>query len=387
MLILPGYFPPHIGGLETHVDEFAKYLSQDPAFEVSILAPNIPQVSSFEIRYGRVKVFRYPAFELIPNYPVPKLWSRDFWRFFSWAYRTDFDIIMTRTRFFASSLLGLILAKLRRKKRFLLHVEHGSSYVVLTSRIKSGLAHLYDKIFGKLLFRKADLVIAISEAVRTFVEEHFLPGPIPVIRRGIEIEAIASVPPAQWVIRHYEDRFRIGFVGRFFRWKGVANLIQAYFLLPEELRKQTVLFMVGYGEDEMRLKDLAGEALGEGIVFTGRVPFEEAIALTKTFDVYVHPSGPGGGLATSLLQAMACGCAIVASPHEGAEELIIDGETGLLLPDNRPESLAKGMEYFFRHPEARDEFGKAAHAFVKDNFSWERQIAKFKQLLREHFLR
>jgi len=42
LIIFPGYYVPHIGGLETHVDEFVKYLSVDENYDIYIFAPNIP---------------------------------------------------------------------------------------------------------------------------------------------------------------------------------------------------------------------------------------------------------------------------------------------------------------------------------------------------------
>lgn len=381
LLILPGYYLPHIGGVETHVDEFAKYLTRDPRFSVTILAPNIPKTQSYEIRHNRVEIYRYPAFEIIPNYPVPKLWSPSFWKILFKLKKSKFDFIMTRTRFFISSLIGLLIAKLPPKTLPLIHVEHGSSYVTLESKWKTKIAYYYDRILGKLILHKADLVIAISEAVQEFLKKEFSLNSVPIIRRGIEITQIDAIPPASLI--DYSNYFLIGYVGRLFKWKGVENLIKAFFLLPEKIRVQSKLIIVGYGEDENRLKKLTGKALGQEIIFTGKVSFEEAIALTKAFDLYVHPSGPGGGLATTLLQAMACGKAIVASPHEGAKEVIFDKETGVLLPDNASENIAKGIKFLFERPKLRAELGSSARKFVESNFSWEKQAEAFKKLLIE----
>ncbi|HIP84350.1 MAG TPA: glycosyltransferase family 1 protein, partial [Methanothermococcus okinawensis] len=108
LIIFPGYYIPHIGGLETHVDEFVKYLSKDEDFNIYIFAPNIPKYKEFEIRYNNVKVFRYPAFEVIPNYPLPNIFSIKFWRMFLGLYGINFHVVMTRTRFFSNTLLGLL---------------------------------------------------------------------------------------------------------------------------------------------------------------------------------------------------------------------------------------------------------------------------------------
>ena len=188
LIIFPGYYVPHIGGLETHVDEFVKYLSEDKEFNIYIFAPNMPEYKEFEVRYNNVRVYRYPAFEVIPNYPVPNILSIKFWRMFLSLYKINFHVVMTRTRFFSNTLLGFLFAKLRLSRVKLAHVEHGSAFVNVSSRLTNKIAYIYDKTLGKLMFRGADRVVAISKSVKDFILENFLDDPdIPVVYRGIEI--------------------------------------------------------------------------------------------------------------------------------------------------------------------------------------------------------
>ena len=66
------YYPPHIGGLENHADEFNKYLSQK-GMDITVFTPRLPKdASEFETRYQDVKIICFPAFEIISNYPLPK---------------------------------------------------------------------------------------------------------------------------------------------------------------------------------------------------------------------------------------------------------------------------------------------------------------------------
>ncbi|OAQ21124.1 glycosyltransferase family 4 protein [Thermosulfurimonas dismutans] len=380
LIIFPGYYVPHLGGLETHTDEFAKHLSADPRFEVTVFAPNIPLAPEFEVRHERVKVYRYPAFEIVSNYPFPKLWSLRFWRLWFSLYRMEFDMVMTRTRFFFNSFLGFLFAKLRLRRLPLIHVEHGSAFVELESRWKTLAARFYDLTIGKMIFRGADRVIAISQAVKRFVEENFLPGAsIPVIYRGLELEEIERIPPHLEVMEKFSQYIKVCFVGRFYKWKGIANLITAYKSLPLDLKEKTVLLLVGYGEDEPRLKALAEEDLDRSIYFLGKLPFEEAIGVIKASDIYVHPSSQGGGLSASLLQAMACGLSIVASPYEGAAEVIRDGVNGILLKDNSPEDIKKGLLALIKEPEKRSHLGKEARRLIYQKFRWENAIELYRR--------
>ena len=384
LIIFPGYYVPHVGGLETHVDEFVKYLSEYKEFNIYIFAPNIPKYKEFEVRHNNVKVYRYPAFEVIPNYPVPNILSIKFWKMFFSLYKINFHVVMTRTRFFSNTLLGFLFAKFRLSKIKLVHVEHGSAFVNVSNRFTNKIAYMYDKTIGKLIFRGSDCVIAISKSVKKFILENFLENlDIPVIYRGIEIDYIDSIPEDREIKDKFKDKIKLCFVGRLYRWKGVDNLIEGYKLLPKEIRDKTVLIIVGYGEDLEYLKELSGEYLNTGIYFTGKKDFEEAIGIIKSCDIYVHPSYRGGGLSTSLLQAMCCRKPVVGSPYEGGDEVIVNKKTGILLKDNSPEEICRGIMEFINDRELRVHCGREAKKFVEENFNWKVSVERYKKILRE----
>ncbi|AXI24949.1 glycosyltransferase [Methanofervidicoccus sp. A16] len=384
LIIFPGYYVPHVGGLETHVDEFVKYLSEDKEFNIYIFAPNIPKYEEFEVRYNNVKVYRYPAFEVISNYPVPNILSIKFWRMFFSLYKINFHVVMTRTRFFSNTLLGFLFAKLRLSRVKLVHVEHGSAFVNVSSRLTNKIAYIYDKTIGKLIFRESDCVIAISKSVKKFILENFLDDlDIPVIYRGIEIQEIENIPEDREIKERFKDKIKLCFVGRLYKWKGVDNLIESYKILPKEIRDRTVLIIVGYGEDLEYLKELSGEYLNKGIYFTGRKDFKKAIGIVKSCDIYIHPSYRGGGLSTSLLQAMCCGKPVVASPYEGGDEVVVDRKTGILLKDNSPEEICRGVMEFIESRELMVQCGRNARRFIEENFNWKVSVERYKEILRD----
>lgn len=391
LIIFPGYYVPHIGGLETHVDEFAKYLSSDKDYDIYIFAPNIPKYKDFEIRHNNVKIYRYPAFEIISNYPVPNIFNVKFWKMFFNLYKIDFDIVMTRTRFFSNTFLGFFFAKFRMNRRNkLIHVEHGSAFIKVENEFTNKLAYFYDKIIGKIIFKKSDCVIAISKAVKDFIVENFVKNKnkdkdkhIPIIYRGLEIKYIEGIKENNDIKERFKNKLRLCFVGRLYKWKGVENIIKAYKMLPKDIKEKTVLIIVGYGEDIERLKKLSGDYLDNGIYFTGKKDFKDAIGIVKACDIYIHSSYRGGGLSSSLLQAMCCGKAIVASPYEGGDEVIIDGNTGILLKDNSPEQIKKGIIKLIKNNDLIEIYGKNAKKFIKDNFDWRSSVEKYKKIFNE----
>ena len=119
--IYPGMYVPHIGGLETHVDELVKHLKDE--YEIVVIAPCIPKSAPLhEIRHEKIIIQRYPAFEIVQHFPIPNIFSKQFWKCIIKS-----DVYMTRTRFFPNSLLGFLVSKLYKKPN--IHVEHGSASV------------------------------------------------------------------------------------------------------------------------------------------------------------------------------------------------------------------------------------------------------------------
>lgn len=380
ILIFPGYFLPHIGGLETHVDEFVKYLSKDENIQITIFAPNLPKTFEDERIHTKVEVIRYPAFELVSNFPVPKFWSIKFWKLFFSLYSKDVDIVMTRTRFFTNSTLGLIFAKFRLKTRKLIHVEHGSEYVKLSSKFKSFCAYCYDRTFGWAMFNMADKTVAISKAVHTFVTKEFIQKEkVPVIYRGVDFSIYDSTKKELDLENKFKNKTKCLFLGRLYKWKGVDQSIQAFKQLPKKVRDKTVFLIVGDGEDRSRLEELAGSELNKTIFFLGSVSFSKAITILKSCNVYVHSAFPGGGLSNSLLQAMYCELAIVASPHEGANE-VINAQTGIVLKDNSVDELARGLIEILSSVKLQKKLGMNAKKLILTDFDWNNVVKKYKQI-------
>jgi len=116
IIIFCPYYSPHIGGLESYSDEFNKYLSQT-GIDITVFTPRLPKnAPENEIRYGNVKIMRFPAFEIISNYPLPKFWTKKYRDLKKEIKKEKYDIVISRTRFFNTSLLALIYSKTKKTK-------------------------------------------------------------------------------------------------------------------------------------------------------------------------------------------------------------------------------------------------------------------------------
>jgi len=376
LLVFSPYYPPHMGGLESHADEFNRHLSQR-GMDITVFTPRLPVSAPEKENWHRgVKILRFPAFEIIPNYPVPKFWSLRFWKLFRNLFEENFDIVISRTRFFSTSLLALAYAKI--KKIRWVHIEHGSDFVRLSSRLKTEVARLYDLSFGRIIFKSSDLNISISKAVREFVEK-FDKRKSPVIYRGIDIEEIEKVTSDEKFRDQYGNKTIIAWAGRLYKWKGVKNTIEAIKKLPEKIKKNVVFVVIGDGEDKEYLQKISDKS----VIFLGSIPREKVLGILKVSDIYIHSSDPGGRLSTSLLEAMCCRCGIIATKNEGADEVIDGNENGILLENNSPKIIAEKIIELAGSKERTNSHANKAHDNILEKFGWRKSIDNYLEIFQK----
>lgn len=378
LLVVSPYFPPHVGGLEGYASDLDEALLQTgEVATVTVFTPRLPpQAPAVEVRGEHHRVVRYPAVELIPTFPVPMFWRPEFWRALRSVHAEEHDVFVSHTRFFLTSALALLWARLTARP--LLHVEHGSDYVQLESRVARGAARAYDLSLGRALLRKADGVVAISRAAADFVRR--LAGrEVPVIYRGMQTELLDAAEPDAGVLQWAGGRPIVTFAGRLIDGKGVADLLSAFAAMPEQ---RAVMCIVGDGPCRRDLEALATRlGISERVLSLGYRPELETWAVMRASDVIVNPSYTEG-LPTSVLEAALMGKAVLASDVGGTPEIVTDGESGVLFDARDVAGLRAGLERLLADDELRARFGAAARAQASGRFDWDQSARRFIELAR-----
>jgi glycosyltransferase involved in cell wall biosynthesis len=372
ILIFSPFYPPHVGGLESHSDEFNKHLSQS-GVKISVFTPRLPIDSpERELRHNEVSIIRFPAFEPIHNYPLPQFWCADFWRQWNALLEQDCDIVISRTRFFFPSLMALRYAHKRNLP--LLHIEHGSDFAKFNGRLKTALGEWYDRIFGRFILRFADHIIGNSQASADFVKKLSGRTDCQVIYRGSNIKGIEGVEPEHTLRETYRDKTIIAFIGRLIDGKGAHDLIAA---IAELKRNDIICFIIGGGPEEERLKKLISEyRLADQVLIFGNVSFDKAIGILKTADIVVNPSYTEG-LPTSVTEAALCQKAIIATNVGGTPEVISGNDDGYLIEPKNVKKLGEKLSDLIDHPEKRLAFGQNAYREVRNKFDWDESAKKY----------
>ncbi len=378
LLVLAPYFPPHVGGLEGYASELNEaLLGTGEVAAVTVLAPLLPaDAAPFEDRGGGYAIVRYPAFELIPNFPVPKVWKRSFWRALRAADPAAHEVLVSHTRFFLTSTLALLCA--RAVSRPLLHIEHGSDYVQLDSRPARLAARTYDLTLGRWLLRHADGVVAISRAAADFVWR-LAAREVPVIYRGIRAEDLQAVPTDERVERWAGGRTLVTFAGRLIDGKGVSDLLTAVAALAAP---ECAICIVGDGPRRAQLEHLARQlGISERTLFLGYLREAEAWSVMRASDVIVNPSYTEG-LPTSVLEAALMGKAVLATDVGGTAEIITVDRGGLLVKPHDVEGLRSALARLAADPGLRARLGASARAEASGRFAWEASAQSFLALAR-----
>lgn len=305
------YFPPHKWGVETVAEEFSKYFVGENCWEVLNIVFSPGQESFSPYCKDGYKVLIMPAFDIISNYPFPKFWKKQFWSVLSEVKQRNPDIIQTHTRFFLSTFIGGICAKLWKKKW--VHVEHGSGLVKGLIWRKAFFANVYDYTLGKLCFSSADQIVAISEWNIPFIKK-FSKTPIEVIYRGLDFPEIKRK-------KQNSDPISLGFIGRLVKLKGVDLLISAFADLIDEY-PHLYLQIIGDGEERQNLeKQVKNLNIQDKVSFLG---YQDKNTLQNqilpSLDIFINPSLQEG-LPTTVIEALLAQCVVVATDVWGTREI------------------------------------------------------------------
>ena len=375
LLIFSPYYPPHRGGLETHSDEFNKHFSKR-GVAITVFTPHLPLESSAEeIVHENVSVIRFPAIELIHNYPIPAFWKKDFWILWAKIKKSSPEIIISRTRFFFPSLMAGYLAW--KKNLPWVHIEHGSDFAQFESTYKNTLSQWYDCIFGRFVLRQAKTLIANSKASQQFVQTLSGRTDCHIIYRGIEKELIQNALPVLDVREQYPNKILIGYIGRLIEGKGVKDLIQAF---ASSNYQESHLIIIGDGPERENLEaKVSALGLSSYVEFLGALPLSLAMGHLKTWDIFVNPSYTEG-IPTSVIEAALLKKAIIATNVGGTNEIITGVDDGILVQPRDITSLKDALIKLQTERSLLESYGQNAEKKVSNLFVWEKAIDSYQAL-------
>jgi glycosyltransferase involved in cell wall biosynthesis len=140
--------------------------------------------------------------------------------------------------------------------------------------------------------------------------------------------------------------------------------------------------LVGYGPTLLEMQSLADRLrIQHRVRFLGKASREQVKNLLSGADMFVLPS-LWEGLPGSMMEAMATGLPVVGTDVNGTNELVIDGDTGFLVPPKSPEALADRLAWLINNPEARVEMGLRGRKRIVEEFSLDSMVKRTEMFYR-----
>jgi glycosyltransferase involved in cell wall biosynthesis len=195
--------------------------------------------------------------------------------------------------------------------------------------------------------------------------------------RGEELRWKAGIPKESWLV---------GFVGRIIPHKGVETILEAWRLLPQDIRSRAYLCFFGAFEPHhQRMNALVEQAVSDPELHTKYMGFSDDMpAWYSTMTLLVQPSWHEGW-GYNVLEAACCGVPAVGTKISATVDAILDGKTGLLVPVKDPEAMAEAIIKLLKDDRLRQRLGQAARERTLKEFSQDKicplLIQEYRRLL------
>lgn len=234
-----------------------------------------------------------------------------------------------------------------------------------------GRGYMGSSWMERIGIENSDRVIAVSQEMREDVLKFYdvAPERVVVIHNGIDLAGYRRTTDSSALAGYGINQPYVLFVGRISKQKGIMHLLDA----ATSIRKDVGIVLCAGSPDtkEVEQELAARVATMDNVVWIDRMlPREHVIQLYSHAAVFACPSvyEPFGII---NLEAMACEIPVVASRVGGIPEVVVDGETGLLVPPADPTALAEAINLVLNSQELSRRFGEAGRARVEKHFSWQ----------------
>ena len=273
---------------------------------------------------------------------------------------------------FKTSLLGRIVFKLLSRSTQVVHGirgQHVSQSVDIAS-LTTRLAVRAERFLSPLI----DYYVSNSKGAVEFLTERGLPK-----QKFIWIPSGIDTREWQSVIPHAKPAPLIACVARFHAQKRHADLVEALAVLASDGTTFRCI-LVGDGPLLESVKAQVNRlGLFEFVEFVGRIEPTAIRELLAEADLFAV-SSEWEGLPRSVIEAMAVGLPVVGTDVNGTNELVIHGETGLLVPPRDPQALARSLRMLLLDAEMRRQMGRRGRQRVEEEFDLRkttRQLEEF----------
>lgn len=366
ILIVSDPYYPYPSGVTEYVHNLAKFLRKFK-HEVDIVATSFDRKEDKKydaIRVGRVFYLPFSgSYATLPvGWEVPAK-MRDI------VERSGYDVIHLNGPLFPNlSFYALKYSKTKTVATF---------HSALGKKIRFG-RNIFHKLFGKYYAKLAAKIAVSRAAMLTY--QPYIPGDYKIIPNGVDTERFSLKGET---FPKMKEENSILFLGRLDPRKGLDRLLHAFVYVKEKVNNVS-LKVVGKGPLEKTYKKLAVElGIDKEVSFEGYGKIEDIPRYFRSAKLYTSPATRGESFGIVLIEAMACGCPVVASDIEGYREVINSPKDGILVDTKDPLEYADTIVEVLRNEKLRNSLIKEGLKKVKEKFSWEKVAREIENLYKE----
>jgi glycosyltransferase involved in cell wall biosynthesis len=394
LLIITSTFPRWKNDTDPpFVFELAKRLTG--AFNITVLTPNYPGAIAEEFIEGiRVHRFRYflKNFEILAGSEgiLPTLKKN--------------KLFYLLIPFFILAELLALLKLIRKTKPDIIHAHWilpqgfvtalankitGVPFVVTTHGADIyGLQGKFASALKRYALKNASIVTVVSKDIQNTIKHKFGASiHTDIIPMGVDSTFFHPDKKNPQLREQYgiKGPFLL-FVGRLTEKKGGRYLIEAMPALMKQ-NPEAKLLVIGTGEEKMNLQHLTQNlSISNNVIFAGAIPNNELPAYFATADIFIGPSikvegGDTEGFGLTFVEAAMSGCIIVGTNVGGISDIIVDGETGFLVPEKDPKALAVTLCDILEQLDTLSNITTAARQKMISQFDWQKIAEKYREIL------
>jgi glycosyltransferase involved in cell wall biosynthesis len=263
----------------------------------------------------------------------------------------------------------------------IVHTVHGAPFHPYQSRGAQAVFRWCERYAAK----RCDALVSVADAMTDLlVGARVAPrAKFTTVYSGMEVEPFLRADDNRQAVRQQlgygERHVVVGKIARLFHLKGHEYVVRAAEQIVRTDKNVRFLF-VGDGLLSQSIRDQVRRAgLDAYFHFTGLVPPEQIPGLIGAMDIVVHAS-LREGLARVLPQALIAGKPVISYDIDGAREVVITNETGLLLPPMSVDELARGVCRLAADPSERARLGAAGRERFTDRFRHEHMTRQLRLL-------
>lgn len=259
-------------------------------------------------------------------------------------------------------------------------LKHRNCKVIFTEHSSPYIKSRKDWVLSRLAFSMTDHVVFLStqfkETLKNRIPFFFKEKKSTVIPNGIKLNLFKAKE------KNKKEAILLGMASRLEPVKRIPTIMDALILLREKSYFNKIIFqLAGTGSMIEEWKNLAKKnGIAEQFVFMGMLGEKELVQFYQQLDIYIHAT-EGEMMSTAIMQAQATALPVIASDVKGVNNMIVDGETGLLTLADNATDLAEKIDLLINDSEKRHNLGLASRKYAEQFYSSERMSRNYLDLI------